>query len=58
MHDIVPGDPDGSILLYRVAHQEPAIRMPSLSRNLVDEEAVALLHAWIAAMPEPDSTDP
>ena len=58
LHDIVPGDPDGSILLYRVAHQEPAIRMPSLSRNLVDEEAVALLHAWIAAMPEPDSTDP
>ncbi len=55
--DIAPGDPDGSILLYRVASDEPAIRMPSLSRHLVDDEAVALLRAWIAAMPTEDAGD-
>ena len=56
LHDIAPGDPDGSILLYRVSSDEPAIRMPSLSRNLVDQQAVELLRAWIAAMPtSPDS---
>ena len=53
LHDIEPGDPDGSILIYRVASDEPAIRMPTLSRHLVDEEAVALLRAWIEAMPDP-----
>ena len=54
LHDISPGDPDGSILIYRVASDEPAIRMPTLSRHLVDHEAVRLLRAWIEAMPSPD----
>lgn len=58
LHDIAPGDPDGSILLYRVSSDEPAIRMPSLSRNMVDHDAVALLHAWIEAMPEPEPAGP
>lgn len=57
LHDIAPGDPDGSILLYRVASDEPAIRMPSLSRHLVDDEAVGLLRAWIAAMPTESDVD-
>lgn len=53
LHDISPGDPDGSILLYRVASDEPAIRMPTLSRHMVDHDAVALLRAWIEAMADP-----
>lgn len=48
--DIVPGDPDGSILVYRVDSVEPGVMMPELGRSLRDPSAVALLRQWIAAM--------
>jgi uncharacterized repeat protein (TIGR03806 family) len=48
--DIVPGDPDASILMLRVESTEPGIMMPELGRHLPDAEAVALLRDWIAAM--------
>ena len=50
-YDIVPGDPDHSILLFRMQSQDPSIRMPNVARNLVPSEAIALIHEWIAAMP-------
>ncbi|HHZ08373.1 MAG TPA: hypothetical protein GX405_06290 [Rhizobiales bacterium] len=50
LFDIAPGDPDGSILLYRVDSVEPGIMMPELGRHLHDPAAVALLREWIAAM--------
>lgn len=49
-YDIVPGDPSASILIYRMESTEPEIRMPELGRNLVHDEAVALLREWIASM--------
>lgn len=48
--DIVPGDPDASILIYRVDSVEPGVMMPELGRHLPDPAAVALLREWIAAM--------
>jgi uncharacterized repeat protein (TIGR03806 family) len=48
--DVVPGQPDQSILLYRISSTEPAVKMPQLGRNLVQDEAVTLIHDWIAAM--------
>ncbi len=51
LFDIVPGKPDESILMYRLESTEPGILMPELGRRLVDEEGVALIRAWIAAMP-------
>lgn len=48
--DIQPGDPDGSILLYRVESTEPGVMMPELGRHLPDPDAVALLREWIAQM--------
>lgn len=48
---IVPGDPDASFLVYRLESTEPQIRMPELGRNLVHAEGVALIRAWIEAMP-------
>ncbi|GMV62034.1 MAG: hypothetical protein AMXMBFR74_12030 [Parvibaculum sp.] len=48
--DIVPGDPDASILLYRVESTEPGVMMPELGRSLTDARAVTLLRDWIAAM--------
>lgn len=48
--DIKPGDPDGSILIYRVDSTEPGVMMPELGRSLHDRDAVELLRAWIAEM--------
>lgn len=48
--DIVPGDPGGSILPYRVESTEPGVMMPELGRHIADPEAVALLRAWIGKM--------
>jgi uncharacterized repeat protein (TIGR03806 family) len=48
---IVPGQPDASILMFRIESTEPAIKMPELGRNLVDAEDVAMIREWIAAMP-------
>ena len=48
--DIKPGDPDGSILLYRVESTEPGVMMPELGRSLADPEAVELLRQWIAVL--------
>ncbi len=56
---IVPGEPDKSILLYRMQSEDPSIRMPNVARNLVPTEAVALIEQWIAAMPkETESKNP
>lgn len=48
--DILPGDPDGSILPYRVESTEPGVMMPELGRHIADPEAVALLRDWIGQM--------
>jgi uncharacterized repeat protein (TIGR03806 family) len=49
--DIVPGQPDESILPYRLASKEPGVMMPELGRSTVHREGVALIKAWIAAQP-------
>jgi uncharacterized repeat protein (TIGR03806 family) len=51
--DIVPGQPDQSIMAYRIASTHPGVMMPELGKRLVYEEGVALVIQWIAAMPEP-----
>ena len=50
-YDIYPGRPDDSILLYRMQHSDPAIAMPELGRSAVHVEGVAMVSAWIAALP-------
>ncbi|MEZ4404218.1 MAG: SO2930 family diheme c-type cytochrome [Kofleriaceae bacterium] len=50
-YDIVPGQPDQSILVFRLESTQPQIRMPELGRNLVHAESLALIRAWIAEMP-------
>lgn len=47
---IVPGDPDASILLYRMASTEPGVAMPELGRSVTDPDSLALIREWIAAM--------
>ncbi len=48
---IVPGQPDASIMMFRLESVEPDIRMPELGKNLVDAEGAALVRAWIASLP-------
>ena len=48
--DIVPGDPDHSILTYRMASLEGGVAMPELGKATVDAEGVKAVRAWISAM--------
>lgn len=48
---IAPGNPGASILVHRLESTEAGVMMPQMGRTLVDEEAAALIRAWIAAMP-------
>ena len=53
-YDIVPGDPDQSILVFRVETTEVGAMMPLLGRSLQDPYGATLVRRWIAAMPPVD----
>jgi uncharacterized repeat protein (TIGR03806 family) len=48
---IDPGHPERSIMVHRMASVEPGVAMPELGRSVHDPAGVALVSAWIAAMP-------
>ncbi len=48
--DIVPGDPDASVLRFRMDSVALGIRMPELSKSVVHAEGVDLIHDWIASL--------
>ena len=48
---IVPGEPDQSILTYRMASTEGGVAMPELGKATVDREGLEAVRRWIAAMP-------
>lgn len=52
--DVVPGDPDASILYYRTTTTKVGAMMPLLGRSLTHIRGGELLRAWIAAMPADD----
>ena len=49
-YDVVPGDPDGSIIPYRMSSTVPAIAMPQIGRSVVDPAGVQLVREWIAGL--------
>jgi uncharacterized repeat protein (TIGR03806 family) len=49
-YDVVPGKPDESIVIYRMASSDPAIKMPELPNLTVDEAGLELVRQWIAEM--------
>ncbi|MEM6857646.1 MAG: SO2930 family diheme c-type cytochrome [Pseudomonadota bacterium] len=51
---IAPGDPDASILVYRMSSTEAGVAMPELGRSTNDPEGIAVVREWIAGM-EPAS---
>ncbi len=48
--DIVPGDPDHSILTYRMASREGGVAMPEVGRATLDPDGLAIVRAWITAL--------
>jgi hypothetical protein len=53
---IEPGHPERSILVHRMASDDPGVMMPELGRTLVDERGVALMREWIAGMEDDGSS--
>ncbi len=49
-YDIAPGKPQESILVYRMASDDPGEMMPELGRKMVHQEGVDLIKEWIASM--------
>ncbi len=49
--DIVPGDADASILVFRVETELVGAMMPQIGRSLQHEAGAALIRAWVTAMP-------
>ncbi len=51
LYDIDPGNPDASIMLFRMDSDDPGIMMPELGRKMIHTEGVALIKEWIASLP-------
>ena len=49
-YSIVKGQPEQSILAYRMQSTEPGIMMPELGRTLAHQEGLALIQEWIRQM--------
>ncbi len=49
---IEPGRPDRSGLVQRISSRYPALQMPPLGTELVDDQAVSLLRRWIVELEE------
>ena len=52
MYDIVPGNADASIVVYRMNSAETGIAMPEIGKTIIHEEGVALIAEWINEMEE------
>ena len=50
LFDIVPGEPDESILVYRMESTDPASMMPELGRSLSHDAGVDLISEWIESL--------
>ncbi len=48
--DIAPGDPEHSILVFRMASTDPGVMMPQIGRSVVDREGLALIRAYVASL--------
>lgn len=50
LFDIVPGKPDQSILVHRMASTEGGVAMPELGKATVDKDGLAAVRRWIAGL--------
>lgn len=52
-HIVNAGNPGRSVMHYRLASTEEAVRMPLLGRTVVHEEGLALITQWIESLTTP-----
>jgi uncharacterized repeat protein (TIGR03806 family) len=50
LFDIVPGQPENSIMIFRMGSTDPEIKMPEIPNLLPDDKGVALISEWIQSM--------
>ena len=50
LFDIVPGKPDESILVHRMASTEGGVAMPELGKATVDKDGLKAVERWIAGL--------
>ena len=55
--DVLPGNPEESVLLYRMTLTNSAYRMPEGSR-MPDARGIAVIAGWITALPKDDCARP
>jgi uncharacterized repeat protein (TIGR03806 family) len=51
IYDLVPGQPDESILVARMESTHPKEMMPQIGRTQVHREGVALVSEWVRSLP-------
>jgi uncharacterized repeat protein (TIGR03806 family) len=57
-YDIVPGDAEASILVYRTETLDLGSMMPLIGRSLKHDTGTQLLRAWIDGLPPDDCLEP
>jgi uncharacterized repeat protein (TIGR03806 family) len=50
---IAPGHPEASILVHRMASDEPGVMMPELGRSVTHEEGLALVRDYVRSLKAP-----
>ncbi|MCZ6657348.1 MAG: hypothetical protein O7C67_08635 [Gammaproteobacteria bacterium] len=50
LYSIVPGMPDASILVFRMAETNPSTRMPEIGRTLVHRRGLDVVTRWVASL--------
>lgn len=51
VYDLVPGEPEQSIVVARMESTRPKEMMPQIGRSVVHEEGLALVREWIRSLP-------
>lgn len=55
---IAPGDPENSVIYERISQRGEGVQMPPIATNVVDDDDVAVVKAWISALgPAPAGDD-
>lgn len=53
LYDVVPGDPDHSIVVHRMKSVDPAVKMPQLPTMTSDAAGTSLISQWIQSLQLP-----